>query len=235
MSSSLARFFLAAAPALCAIVVVLPGVVDANEVEQHAAFEVVKPGGTTHGLEKLHELIERNRGEVINARDKHDHTPLNMAAYWGNPEAAKVLLAAGANPSNPDVNGHTPLHHAVLSRTNTAEQAEALIGSIAKGGGDLEATDNRGCTPLDSAFVQRQRGVASADAAIRALVAAGAEDHHAEMNRMAPAWGGGGKGGKGKGKRKRGGGGGPQCPGKRYGSDTPHAFVPAAVVSSSSS
>ena len=153
-----------------------------------------------------------------------------MAAYWGNPDAARALLAAGANPSNPDVNGHTPLHHAVLSRTNTPEQAEALIASLAKGGGDLEATDTRGCTPLDSAHVQRQKNVASATAAIRALVAAGAEDHP-EMKKAAPSSARGRRGDAGgKGKRKKGGGGGDaQCPGKRYASEKPHVFVPAPI------
>ena len=89
--------------ALCGGAIVGVGA-DQSRVEQ-AAFDLVKPASTTHGMIKLKDLVERNRAEVINARDKHDHTPLNMAAFWGNPEAARVLLAAGANPSNRDVMG----------------------------------------------------------------------------------------------------------------------------------
>jgi hypothetical protein len=80
-----------AAAALCLLAFHGLPTATANKAEQHAAFELVRPASTSHGIEKLKELISRDRGEVINARDKADHTPLNMAAFWGNPEAGGCI------------------------------------------------------------------------------------------------------------------------------------------------
>jgi ankyrin repeat protein len=43
--------------------------------------------------------------DVAAARDNAQHSPLNMAAFHGNPEAVELLLAAGADASNPDTSG----------------------------------------------------------------------------------------------------------------------------------
>ena len=41
-------------------------------------------------------------------------TALAMAAYLGNGDVINVLMRHGANPTVADMNGHLPIHHAVL-------------------------------------------------------------------------------------------------------------------------
>ena len=61
-------------------------------------------------------------------------------------------------PSRSPSAGHTPLHHTVLSGSNTPADAKVLIASLVEGGTELEATDIRGCTPLDLAHQRQGEG-----------------------------------------------------------------------------
>ena len=68
--------------------------------------------------------------------------PIHDAAVFGNIEAVKKHLAAGADVNAKDENGETPLHLAA-----TKETAELLIAE----GADVNAKDKDGVTPLDYA------------------------------------------------------------------------------------
>jgi ankyrin repeat protein len=74
-----------------------------------------------------------------------ESTPLHWASSGGHVEAARLLLAYGADVKAQDKNGSTPLHQASLSRC--VELARLLI----EHGADAAAQDNSGSTPLHQA------------------------------------------------------------------------------------
>jgi ankyrin repeat protein len=90
---------------------------------------------------------------------------LNGSAVRGNVEAAKTIIAAGADPSAVgSMSGRTPLHHA--AHNCNPEVLELLLAA----GADALATDNKGKTPLrciHSGTPQQRQAI------IAALVAAG--------------------------------------------------------------
>ena len=71
----------------------------------------------------LQALLASSKAEVLAARDKATHSAMNIAAYHLNVEGVKALIAAGADVSNPDKNGHRPLRHKVLSKQGGRDQA----------------------------------------------------------------------------------------------------------------
>ena len=101
------------------------------------------------------------RGAELDAPDGSATTPLHLAVQavllvdrvalrMGNNEASRpireaieVLLAAGADPSAPDEEGVTPLHHA--ARYGHRGMVDRLLAA----GADRTAEDNRGRTPAE--------------------------------------------------------------------------------------
>lgn len=83
-------------------------------------------------------------GADVNARDREGWTPLLRAAAAGHHNAARMLLARGANPSCVDQLGHTALHLAVMSGAATCVAELAVGEACAK-------KDNNGETPLHKA------------------------------------------------------------------------------------
>ena len=73
--------------------------------------------------------------------------PVGLAAFFGQPEAAAVLLAHGADPSAPSRNAQrvTALHAALAGPT--PDLARALIAA----GTDVNAVQQDGVTPLHEA------------------------------------------------------------------------------------
>jgi ankyrin repeat protein len=67
---------------------------------------------------------------------------LHAAAYWGLSEAAARLLEAGADPSEADYSGDTPLLEAV--RNGHEETVEILL----ENGADVDASNEIGLTAL---------------------------------------------------------------------------------------
>ena len=74
-------------------------------------------------------------------------TPLCVAAYYGDYQAARELLRCGADPNRPDPNGELPLHLAVLSKKSD------LVELLVNYGSSLIARDCHGKTPLELAVV----------------------------------------------------------------------------------
>jgi ankyrin repeat protein len=92
-------------------------------------------------------------------------TPLGLAAFFGNPEAARILLASGANPNLAARNATkvTPLHSAIAGKN--VETARDLLVH----GADVHARQEGGFTPLHGAAVDGDED------AIRLLLAHGAD------------------------------------------------------------
>lgn len=82
----------------------------------------------------------------VNARGLFGNTPLHLAVSWGDLDAARVLLDAGADPNAPGHFNETPLHHAVIVR-NSKKMIELLLSR----GASRDARTTEGSTALDIA------------------------------------------------------------------------------------
>jgi ankyrin repeat protein len=80
-------------------------------------------------------------GADINAPNRLKETPL-MAAIFGNPNGARVLLKAGADVNLASWDGDTALHVAA------GHERPALISLLLKAGADPQAENSKGVTPL---------------------------------------------------------------------------------------
>lgn len=81
-------------------------------------------------------------GADLYARTRNLQTPLHLAARWGKPAAAEVLLRYKASPEMLDELGWTPLMWAAMR--NKGPVAEKLL----KAGARINAIDSDGNTPL---------------------------------------------------------------------------------------
>ena len=78
---------------------------------------------------------------------------MQYAAHWGQTEAARLLLAHGADLTA--YNRWTPLHYAA------AEGHEDVVGLLVKHGADVNATSpSDDSTPLHSAVINRRADIA---------------------------------------------------------------------------
>jgi ankyrin repeat protein len=87
-----------------------------------------------------------DKGATLNVPDDK-RPPLHVAAYRGNLEVAKALLAHGAQPNLHNSWGATPLHEAVRSELDNHEMVKLLILH----GADVHAKNGSGDTPLHTA------------------------------------------------------------------------------------
>jgi ankyrin repeat protein len=87
----------------------------------------------------------------VNAYSPDGHTPLGLAAYFGNPAVVDLLLAHGANPNAASRNDMrvTPLHSAVAHWQ--ADTALTIVKSLLAHGADVNARQQGGYTPLQEA------------------------------------------------------------------------------------
>ena len=119
----------------------------------------------------LQALLAASKAEVLAARDKATHSAMNIAAYHLNVEGVKALIAAGADASNPDKNGHRPLHHTVLSKQAGARPGDqkAIVEALIAAGVDPGAKDVSGKTPAVICGVYKYGGGACGPAVATAL------------------------------------------------------------------
>ena len=117
--------------------------------------------GRTHGLEAL---LDDEPG-LATAWSADGFTALHLAAFFGQEDAAKLLLACGAEPNTVARNATivvTPLHSAA------AGAHSAIVKLLLEAGADPNARQPDGFTALDAA---QQNGD---DESAEALLAAGA-------------------------------------------------------------
>jgi ankyrin repeat protein len=96
--------------------------------------------------ERVVELLAGDRG-LVNSYSHDGWTPLHLAAFFGKPEIAEILLANGADVHARSTNAmqNTPLHAAVAGKKSTV--ASILIGHSA----DVNARQHGGWTALHAA------------------------------------------------------------------------------------
>lgn len=102
---------------------------------------------------------------IVDARGNANETALHRACGAGHIDAARRLLAAGADPSARAKEGETPLHLATLDGN------EALVQLLIDAGAQVNIATETGLMPLHLAALQGHAAI------VRALVAAGASVH----------------------------------------------------------
>ena len=130
--------------------------------------------GRTRGLE---ELLDGER-ELVTAWSPDGFTALHLAAFFGQEEAAKILLERGAevNFVAPNATIHvTPLHSAA------AGSHPRIVKLLLEHGADPNAAQDGGFTPLHSAAQSDDRESAEA------LLEAGADPSLANDDGKTPA------------------------------------------------
>ena len=100
----------------------------------------------------ISDLIDE--GADVNAKDKNKMTALHWAAYSGNPDLAKLIIAKGADINAKDRDGSTPLHKAAYE--GNKDVAELLIAM----GVDLNAKNSYNETPMSLAIRSGHKGMA---------------------------------------------------------------------------
>jgi ankyrin repeat protein len=125
----------------------------AAELKELDVFEAAALDATG----RLAELLEIDP-ELARGRAADGFTPLHLAAYFGNPDAARQLLATGADPDavadNPT--GLRPLHGAAAARST------AVAAVLLEAGADPNARQLGGWTPLHAAARHGDRELAQA-------------------------------------------------------------------------
>lgn len=91
------------------------------------------------------DLLKEATRKDLNAPDEDGMTPTLWAAYYGNLEALRLIVARGGNPDKCDIWGNTPLH---LAAANGHLNCLFFLVSF---GANIWCLDNDYHTPLDMA------------------------------------------------------------------------------------
>ena len=82
-------------------------------------------------------------GANVNAKNKMNCTALMLASKKGNEDAMNVLLSAGADQANEDVNGDSLIHYAI-----DGDCSKEVLQSVIELGADVNATNKQNVTAL---------------------------------------------------------------------------------------
>lgn len=91
---------------------------------------------------KSEKKAHSSRRLLVNLQDKYGWTPLYCAAHFGNQNCVQILLANGADPSIPNIQGKIPLHAAIT------RNKKAICELLMRAGSSLNSIDNKGMTVL---------------------------------------------------------------------------------------
>ncbi len=145
--------------------------------------------------DRLAILLQQER-EQVNGWSADGYTPLALAAHFGAAQAARLLLAVGADPNARSKNalGNTALHAAVAGRR------AALVDLLLDAGADIDARDGAGFTPLNLAansgdvaitrlLLARGADLTIANDAGRTPLETAERDGHPEVAELIGTWG----------------------------------------------
>ena len=138
------------------------GLVEA--VKQHVEHLNVFEAAAFGDLDRLSQLLGED-ADLVDAMSGDGFTPLHLAAFFGQTDAVRLLLARGAacDPVGTGWMTGTPLHSAA------AASHASIVHVLLEAGADPNARQRHGYTPLHSA-------AANADLeSVEALIAAGAD------------------------------------------------------------
>jgi ankyrin repeat protein len=108
----------------------------------------------TGNVARLHELLDQNR-DFANMPDDAGCTPLHYAAYFGHLEAARYLIAIGADIASVSMD---PLRNQPLHAASTSGYAE-IVRLLLDGGADPRAEQSGQWTALHGAAERGHRAV----------------------------------------------------------------------------
>ena len=111
---------------------------------------------------RLQKLLGNDASQV-NSKSNDGFTPLHLACFFRRPEAAQVLLAAGADPKMMSSHNIHVIHSAAASND------VALVRLVLAAGADPNVQQNGGYTALQAAAMNNNPEMA------RTLLAAGAD------------------------------------------------------------
>jgi len=121
-------------------------------------------------IERVERLLQESASGAVGAPAINDYsadgwTPLHLAAFFGHPKIAELLIAHGADVAarSHNSNGNTPLHAALAG--NHKLVAAVIIGH----GADVNAADAEGWRPLHLAAANNNMD------AMKQLIAQGAD------------------------------------------------------------
>ena len=113
-------------------------------------------------VDRLQKLLSADASQV-NSKSGDGFTPLHLACFFRHPEAAQVLLAAGADPKAISAHNIAVIHSAAASRE------ASLVKLLLAAGSDPNVQQNGGFTALQSAAMHNNVEM------VRALLDAGAD------------------------------------------------------------
>ena len=111
---------------------------------------------------RLHTLLVKDGGQV-NSRSRDGFSPLHLACFFRQPEAAQVLLAAGADAKAVSVNRIAVIHSAAASGET------AIVKLVLAAGADPNVQQRGGYTALHAAAMNKNAEM------VKALLQAGAD------------------------------------------------------------
>ena len=131
---------------------------------EHGAMLDVFEASALGDVERLRELLAEDSSRA-NAFAPDGFTPLGLAAFFGHPEAVRLLLENGADPNLASANAQrvAPLHSAV------AGGKVEIVRMLLARGADVHARQDLGFTALHGA------GVGGGEEMIRLLLDHGAD------------------------------------------------------------
>ena len=103
-----------------------PKVSDADKASQKQFGDLA----AMNGLEKMKIMLQKTPSLVhSNINGKNQERPLHWAAWQGQLEVAKVLVARGAEINKPNISNHTPLDRAINDGKPEVEKYLISIGA----------------------------------------------------------------------------------------------------------
>jgi len=123
--------------------------ITASAMEYTKEMDLINVAITTKNNQELKEEIKKNPSLVNTLIGKF--LPLNLAIIYGNLEAARILLSAGANCTLPDKNNNSSINYFSINTLKTPQDKIQLLDALIEAGADCNTPNDNGYTPLHGA------------------------------------------------------------------------------------